>query len=200
MIRINLLTSERQRPKKKLAFDVGQKLAAACSLVLILAGLFIAWRYWTIQRDSKDLDDQIATAQREKSRLNSIIQQVQQFDQRKAELQQRVTLIEDLRKGQTGPVHMLDQISRALPPMVWLTELKQNDKAPNEIVIDGRCTTLTALSAFANNLEATGYFKKSVEIVGTTTAPSKETGELVSFELRAIFQPPGQKPAGKAGP
>ena len=34
-------------------------------------------------------------------------------------------LIEQLRNGQTGPVHMLDQISRALPPMLWLTELKQ---------------------------------------------------------------------------
>ena len=35
-------------------------------------------------------------------------------------------LIEQLRKDQTGPVHMLDQISRALPPMLWLTEMKQN--------------------------------------------------------------------------
>ena len=52
-------------------------------------------------------------------------QQVQQFEQRKAQLQQRVALIEQLRKDQTGPVHMLDQISRALPPMLWLTELKQ---------------------------------------------------------------------------
>ena len=51
--------------------------------------------------------------------------QVQQFEQRKAQLQQRVALIEQLRKDQTGPVHMLDQISRALPPMLWLTELKQ---------------------------------------------------------------------------
>ena len=50
---------------------------------------------------------------------------MQQFEQRKAQLQQRVALIEQLRKSQTGPVHMLDQISRALPPMLWLTELKQ---------------------------------------------------------------------------
>ena len=75
-----------------------------------------------------------------------MIQQVQQFEQRKAQLQQRVVLIEQLRKGQTGPVHMLDQISRALPPMLWLTELKQT--GGNDVVIDGRCTTLTGLSDF----------------------------------------------------
>ena len=75
-----------------------------------------------------------------------MIQQVQQFEQRKAQLQQRVVLIEQLRKGQTGPVHMLDQISRALPQMLWLTELKQT-AAPTSS-IDGRCTTLTGLSEF----------------------------------------------------
>ena len=67
--------------------------------------------------------------------------QVQQFEQRKAQLSQRVTLIEQLRKGQTGPVHMLDQISRSLPPMLWLTELKQGGSG--EVVVDGRCTTLS---------------------------------------------------------
>ena len=63
---------------------------------------------------------------------------------------------------------MLDQISRALPPMLWLTELKQTPVA-NEVVIDGRCTTLTGLSDFVGNLEASGYFKRSVEIVSSTT-------------------------------
>ena len=41
--------------------------------------------------------------------------EVEQFEAQKQQLQQRVSLIEQLRKGQTGPVHMLDQISRALP-------------------------------------------------------------------------------------
>ena len=39
--------------------------------------------------------------------------QVQKFETRKAQLQQRVTLIEQLRRGQTGPVHVLDEVSKA---------------------------------------------------------------------------------------
>lgn len=191
MIRINLLAAERARAKKKFTLNVGQKLTAACSLILILAGLFIGWRYWAIQRDSRELDVEVAAAQKETTRLHSIIQQVQQFEQRKAQLQQRVTLIEELRKGQTGPVHMLDEVSRALPPMLWLTELKQNDKNPEEILIDGRCTSLTALSTFASNLEATGYFRRSVEIVSTTSEEAKGVGEMVRFQIKAVFQPPG---------
>ena len=194
MIRINLLSIERERTKKKAAvFQAGQKLTIGASLILILAALFVGWRYWTVTRESTQLDAEIAAAQQETTRLHSVIQQVQQFEQRKAQLQQRVVLIEQLRSGQSGPVHMLDQISRALPPMLWLTELKQSD---TDVVIDGKATTQTAVSDFVVSLEASGYFKRSVDIVNTTVeAMSPGPGELVKFSIRAVFQPPGGAPA-----
>ena len=188
MIRINLLSVERGRAKHKAAFQIGQKLTIVCSLIFVLAVVFVGWRYLSLTRQSKQLDEEIAAAQQETVRLRSIIQQVQQFEQRKVQLQQRVQLIEQLRKGQTEPVHMLDQVSRALPPMLWLTELKQNG---NELVIDGRCTALTSLSDFVTNLEASGYFKRSVEIVSSQTESSPQTGELVKFSIKAQFQPKG---------
>jgi type IV pilus assembly protein PilN len=190
MIRINLLAAERERAKTKTAagFPVGQRLTLLCSLILVLAVAFIGWRYMTVTRESKEIDDEIAAAQQETTRLRSIIQQVQQFEARKAQLQQRVQLIEQLRKGQTEPVHMLDQVSRAVPPMLWLTELKQTG---NEVVIDGRCTALTSLSDFVTNLETSGYFKRSVEIVSSQSETLPQAGELIKFTVKAQFQPKG---------
>ena len=43
----------------------------------------------------------------------------------RAQLQQRVQLIEQLRAGQTLPVQLLDHISRSLPDMLWLTSMQQ---------------------------------------------------------------------------
>src|SRR5204862_7915082 len=123
MIRINLLAAERERTKKKIAFPTGQRLTAVCSLMLVLAGGLIGWRYWSIGRDSKQLDTDIMAAGQETALLKTIIQKVQQFESQKSQLQERVALIEQLRKTQAGPVHMLDQISRAVPSMLWLTEL-----------------------------------------------------------------------------
>jgi len=155
----------------------------------VLAALFIGWRYWTVTRDSAELDKEIAAAQQETTRLHTIIQQVQQFEQRKAQLQQRVVLIEQLRKGQTGPVHMLDQISRSLPSMLWLTQVKQTGA---DIVIDGRCLSPIGVSDFVANLEASGYFKRSIEIVSTTSEPMPQPpGELIKFSIKAVFQQPG---------
>jgi len=198
MIRINLLAAERDRAKKKAVTfgTVGQKLTIACSLILVLGGLAIGWRYWTVNHDSAELDKEIAAAQQETTRLHSVIEQVQQFEQRKAQLQQRVVLIEQLRKGQTGPVHMLDQISRAMPPMLWLTELKQTG---GEIVIDGKCTSPIGVSDFVANLEASGYFKRSIDIVSTSTETmTQPQTEVIKFSIKAVFQQPGDAKASSA--
>jgi type IV pilus assembly protein PilN len=203
MIKINLLAVERKAAKKKAAITAlqsGQKLTLACAAILLLAGAGIGWRYLSLQNQSAQLDIDISAAQQETTRLHSIISQVQQFEQRKAQLQQRVALIEQLRRDQTGPVHMLDQISRSLPPMLWLTNLKQG-ASPAEVVIDGRCTTMTGLSDFVANLEGSGFFKRGVEIIQSTTEAGPATvGELIRFSIKATFQPPGADPAkGAAG-
>jgi type IV pilus assembly protein PilN len=190
MIKINLLAGDQKRARKKVGFQAGQKVTLGASLILLAAGLFIGWRYWTVTKESAALDTQIAAAQKETARLHSIITQVQQFEQRRAQLQQRVALIDQLRKEQTGPVHLLDQVSRALPSMVWLTDLKQ---IPNtsEVEIDGKCTNETEVADFVANLEGSGYFKKSIDINTTTEQAAQPSVELVKFTLRATFQPPG---------
>jgi Tfp pilus assembly protein PilN len=85
---------------------------------------------------------------------------------------------------------MLDEISRALPPMLWLSEIKQ---AGADITISGISTTETGVADFITNLEASGYFKRSIDIVNTTTeALPRAGGELIKFTIRAQFQTPGQ--------
>jgi type IV pilus assembly protein PilN len=198
MIKINLLAVERKSAKKTFAFSTAYRMTVGCSMILVVALMVIGYSYWSVAQASARVDAEISTAQQETTRLHSIIQQVQQFEQRKAQLQQRVALIEQLRKEQTGPVHMLDQISRALPPMLWLTDLRQGENA-NEVLIDGRASTLTNLSDFVANLEGSGYFKRSVEILDSQADATKEGAELVQFSIRAQFQVPGA-PAAPAAP
>lgn len=183
MIKINLLTVDRERAKRKAKFQVGQKITVACSLILVAAALVVGWWFWSLQRQSADLDQQIADAERERTRLQNVIQQVAQFEARRAQLQQRVTLIEELRKGQTGPVHLLDQISRALPEAMWLTTLQQTG---NDINIEGRCTSLNSLSDFVSALEASNLFQRPVEIIDSRVEGATATSpELIRFQVKA---------------
>jgi type IV pilus assembly protein PilN len=129
-----------------------------------------------------------------------VLQQVAEFEKRRTMLQQRVALIEDLRKGQSGPVHLLDEVSRALPDRLWITQLKTQD---GDVRIEGRTTSLTALSDFVGNLESSGYFARPVEILDSQVEPQREQGgatpgDVVKFGVRAQFALPGSAPAAAA--
>jgi type IV pilus assembly protein PilN len=199
MIRINLLAAEREKQPRKaaaLGFDIGQKVTLVCSLILVATALGVGWWWWMLDRESARLTNEISAAERETARLKTILTQVAQFETQKQQLQQRVTLIEELRKGQTGPVHLIDQLSRAMPEMLWLSSLSQDG---GEITVDGRCTTLTALSDFVSNLERSGYFRRPVEILDSQVEQVPgSSSELIKFQLKASFALPGTEPQPKA--
>ena len=188
MIRINLLAVDRDRTKRKAKFLAGQKITIASSLLLVAAVLFVGWWFRSLQQQSASLDQAIVDATRETTRLRSLISQVNQFETQRAQLQARVALIEQLRKGQSGPVHLLDQLSRALPDSMWIVEMKQQG---DDLTIDGRCASLTALSDFVANLEGSSYFARPVEIIDSRVEPAtQQMAELIRFTVKAKFAQP----------
>lgn len=195
MIRINLLAVEREQ-KKRPSLLATQKVAIAGSAILAAAALFLGWRFVSLRQESARVDAEIKAAQLETQRLRTVLQDVQNFEARKQQLQQRVALIEELRKGQSGPVRMLDEISRALPDRLWLTTLTQDTTG---VKLDGRTTSLTALSDFVGNLENSGYFARPVEIIDSQVESAQGTGDVVRFSVKAQFQLPGA-PAGTPPP
>ena len=203
MIRINLLAVERERSKRSrgIVIPPAQRVTIAATLILLLTVLGIGWWFWTLHQRSQKVDAEIARADAEIQKLRSVLGQVQKFETRKAQLQQRVTLIEQLRKGQAAPVHVLDKISRSLPERLWLTELKQTG---SDFAISGFGTSMTALSDFVANLENTQRFKRPVEIIDSLVQTDKNGLELVKFSIRATYHdpdapPPPAAPAGRGG-
>ena len=192
MIRINLIGQVREKPRRRAASPLvgsGQKITVACTLILALAALGVGWWYWSLRKEATTLTDEIAVAQQETARLQALIVQVRQFEDRKAQLQQRVTLIEELRKGQSSPVHVLDAISRSLPDLLWLTDLDQKGA---DLTIEGRCMSLTSISDFVDNLGRSGWFKKPVEIVDSQVESGQAAGGVIKFTVRAqVVSPAG---------
>jgi type IV pilus assembly protein PilN len=198
MIRINLLAVDRDRAKRRPAGGGGaglglqatqQKITLVCSLIMLLTGLGVGWWYWSLKLQSDRIEEDIVTSQKETARLRTLIQQVQANDARRAQLQERVKLIEELRKGRDLPVHMLDEISRSLPDMLWLTDVTQQG---NDITITGWCTSLTGLSDFVENLKLGGYFKPP-EILDSQVDAAQPVGggTLTRFSVKATIATPG---------
>ena len=187
MIRINLLAVERERTKRKSAgMSSAQRVTLACSVILVITAAGIGWWFWSLGQQTAQIDRDIQAAEQEIQRLRSVLSQVQTFETQRVQLRQRVALIEELQRGRSAPVHMLDEISQSVPDRLWLTQIEQVEGA---LTIEGRTTVLTALSDFVANLESSGYFKRPVEIVNSQVEAS-QTADLVRFTVKAEFQAP----------
>lgn len=185
MIRINLLAAERALPKaRRTVISPAQRVTVGAGVLILATAAGVGWWYWSLHSESARVDEEIARAETETQQLRSVLSQVQKFETRKAQLQQRVTLIEQLRKGQTAPVHLLDEVSRSVPDRLWLTGLTQQGAS---FTIDGQTTSLTALSDFVTNLESSPWFKRPVEIVDSQVDHNEQTGELVRFTVKAAI-------------
>jgi type IV pilus assembly protein PilN len=178
-------------------------------VILVLTGLGIGYWYWSLQQASTQVDADIAAAQQETVRLQSLLAEVRQFEAQRTQLQQRVGLIEQLRSGQSLPVQLLDHVSRSLPDMLWLLTMEQ---AGNEVTMEGRSTTLIALSDFVGNLGNGTLLQKPIEIVnsqvetvasgqgGNTGGPNTPSIEVVRFTVKATVAPQTPRPAAPATP
>ena len=204
MIRINLLAVERERAKRPRAAAVipaAQRVTIGAGLIILVTILIIGWWFWSLRTESAAVDAEIARAEAETAQLRSVLGQVQKFEARKAQLQQRVTLIEQLRRGQSAPVHVLDEVSKSVPDRLWLVTMAQ--QGPN-FTIEGRATSLTSLSDFVANLENSAWFKRPVEIVDSAVEQNAQAGDLVRFTIRATMNnpeaAPPPAPAGRGAP
>jgi type IV pilus assembly protein PilN len=194
MIRINLLTVERTRTRAKkpaVTMPAAQRVTVGACIVLLATVTGIGWWFGSLREQSHAVDREIARAEVETRNLRSVLAQVQKFESRKTQLQQRVTLIEQLRKGQSAPARVLDQISRSVPDRLWLADLKQTG---NDFTLDGFATSMTALTDFVAGIESTKWFRKPVEIIDSQVTTDAKTGDLVRFVVRATYFDPDAPP------
>jgi Tfp pilus assembly protein PilN len=76
---------------------------------------------------------------------------------------------------------MLDEVSKALPDLVWLTAL---DETAGNVKFTGESNGLTAVAAFIEALQRSGWFP-SAELVS-----AKEANTIYTFNLAGVFKDP----------
>jgi Tfp pilus assembly protein PilN len=195
MIRINL-GPERKPAKAKAAApgalrEGGSGPQGLLLASILMAGLLVAvgWS-WMTNREHAKWNHKVDEAQAELTRLEDVRKKGDLFKHQKELLERKIQLITDLKKKQSVPVHILDQVSKNLPEFLWLDAMEATQ---NTISIQGKATTYNAVSNFYDNLSSSGYFT-GVDLGKTSEAP-----EGVSFSLTCRFQPPAE-PAAETHP
>ncbi len=158
MIKINLLVearAERVARAPLIAFGAAN-MNNYIIVGLIVAGLaFVGLRYWRLSSKLSAIKAEIAVNQREYERLKPIIAEVEKFKKQNLELKHKIQVIEDLKQHQYGPVRIMDEVSKALPDLLWLTNMTVNGDV---IRLHGQALNENAVANFISNLTASPFF------------------------------------------
>ena len=182
MIKINLLVEARaEKAARAPLIALGAaSLNNYLLLGLIILGLaFVGVRYWKLSSTLAGIKAEIVVNQREFDRLKPIIAEVEAFKKKNAELKHKIEVIEQLKQNQYGPVRVMDEVSKALPDLLWLTSM---GLAGNTLSLQGQALNENAVANFISNLGASPFFAEpSLKIM------SQDDRGVFTFDLSCTF-------------
>jgi type IV pilus assembly protein PilN len=154
LIRINLLPV-RQAAKRK---DSAQILILG---VLVVLGAGIGNYIWlsTTQDKSAKVEAQIADTQRRITELEKVIGEVNNINKRKKELEDKLKILNELRKGRSGPVRMLDAMATAIPNKVAINAFEESNSV---VKLSGRAVSHEDVAEFMKSLSTIVWTPKGI--------------------------------------
>lgn len=165
MVKINLLAEGKRPIISRRAKQPGLQLSGANAANMMMAALTVVgllasaiW-YFVLENKIKKKDADIRVAQKEVDELKQVIAEVENFKKRRDELNRKIKVITDLKANQRGPVQIMDEVSRALPELIWLANM---DVAPKAINLRGTALNMSAVANFIENLDRVEPFFEPV--------------------------------------
>jgi Tfp pilus assembly protein PilN len=197
MIRVNLLSNGPGVTPPREWLPREQRASAIGLIMLLVTALGTAGYWWHLTSQRAAADVAIAEAEATLTKLKNAATLLDRANARKAELSERLGLIDRLRAAKRAPVSLLETVSLSIPEGLWLLEMKQ---IGTFVQIEGRATSLTSVTDFTQRMQNSGQFKPPVEILTTTTELFEEVS-VVRFAIKAeaaLAATPAPVPAAPA--
>lgn len=183
MIKINLVAetpaaaaSRAERP----SFSLGAKQGDIILLiVLAISAIVVATQWYLLTSKRNQLKETQAEKRRERDELLEYIERVELLEQRRETLRHKISVINELKNNQRGPVRVMDEVSRALPELVWLTKLTLKG---NNVQIAGVAMDENAVANYYSNIDASPFFDEP-----TLNNLARSRGDTFTFSLDCVF-------------
>ncbi len=144
MIRINLLPT-RQVQKR----EMGRQFLVLVAGAVIVAG---AGNYFWIDRVEAEIvrrEEMVAETQRRVDALEKQIGEVNDLKKRKKEVEDKLGILEKLKKQRNGPVKLLDALASAIPKKVYISDF---DEKSGNVKVSGTGDSYEDVSEFMKGL------------------------------------------------
>jgi Tfp pilus assembly protein PilN len=182
MIRINLLGHEASKQKRRSLpeFKIGGSDNAPFILAVVATLAIIGATWWWQRSNLAVLNVRNAEVLAEQQQLAETAIRVGELEDRRVVVNQKLNVIVELKKSQSGPVLLLDQISKELSDSLWLSDMVLSE---GNVSLVGNGLSQLAVSDFARNLRLSSFF------ADTVLDYAQDTGDSVRFQISTRFVP-----------
>lgn len=230
MIEINLLPGSGKKGKSKGgggSFDVGTAFRGFASKVTdpfllgavasgVLAAAAIGALYTQQLTRQKSLEEKERRAVKDSLQYAVVVNSIRRAQAQRDSVVRQLNIIKVIDNNRFVWPHVMDEVSRALPPYTWLTSLQQTNTTnaptssqpatppkkgakgenadsaaaaqPVQLQIIGNTVDIQALTRFMKALEASPFIE-DVTLVKTTVVPV-DGKEVTEFQLTGTYQQP----------
>lgn len=159
-------------------------------LTLIVAFSVTGGRWYMLKSERDRLKQTEGEMRQERDRLQVFIKKVEEAEAKRAALQHKIDVINGLKNAQTGPVRVMDEVSKALPELVWLESMLLDG---SNLTLVGQAMDENAVANYISNLDASPYFREP-----TLLDMSRAGKDSFRFNLTCVFSPtPETAPAAE---
>jgi Tfp pilus assembly protein PilN len=199
LIEINLLPGATKRKARsglpRLGGGAGFKLPAGDRTTAYLAGVailsvaMVAWLHLSTSARLSGLHAEHEAAARDSARYAQMRAQGDSLRQQVAVIGQKLEIIQELDGSRYIWPHILDELSRALPPYVWIVNLTEAaSNSHPRVRIEGRAGTYYALGRYMRELENSAFLSRARLISSSQTRVDERT--VYAFVLEVGYQDP----------
>lgn len=180
MIKINLLPSKK-KPARKVT-DLQKQLVIGAAVLAAVVGVMVF--YWKYQTGViENLERQKTAAEARLRDQENMLKEVKNVEAERTQYQEKIAVVQQLKKNQSGPVRLLDEISRALPAGVNITSLTEST---NNISLEGQAFGNNEVVRFIDNLKASPLLT-AVNLLETSQAKT-EGIDVYKYKLQFVYK------------
>jgi type IV pilus assembly protein PilN len=165
MIKINLILARKEKKKVGMRKEF---IILILSAVLLLVGLGLI--QWILGKEKEDTLVQISNTKKEIAYYKSLTIEVEKKKEEQKMLQNRLNIIDSLRREKAGPAKVLDELSIDKPEKIHLESVK---KEGSKLGIEGIALDDETIANFMTNLRKSKLFKNVDLIVSEQVEQSK---------------------------
>lgn len=158
----------------------------------VIGPLVIAWLFLGVRSDKADTQAALDQAVADSARYAAIIETQASLRARQDTIAQKLTMIQEIDAGRYVWPHIMDEVSRALPPFTWLEAIDQvSGGVTPRFQLEGRTGSLPALTRFMDALEASPFLRNVQLVTSERTQVGNDPNKVVNdFVLTGTYEAP----------